>query len=107
MVRTAAADELCEYCQVSLEFFSNTARWEVTEEIAGTSQLFRYLHYLRHYRDKRQEAGYHLLDRSRLEDRDLTVSNMKELEETVSSYRVKEWCDVSNYPGADTSTFPG
>ena len=61
---------------------------------------------MRHYRDKRQEAGYHHLDRSRLEDRDLTVSNMKELEETVSSYRVKEWCDVSNYPGADTSTFP-
>ena len=75
MVRTSAADELCQYCSVSLEFFSNTNR---------------YLHFLRHYRDKRQEAGYHLLDRSRLEDRDLTVSNMTELEERVSSYR--GWC---------------
>ena len=46
------------------------------------------------------------MDKSRLEERDLTVSNMKELEETVSSYRVKEWCDISNYPGPDTSSFP-
>ena len=27
MGRTAAADELCEYCQVSLEFFSNINRY--------------------------------------------------------------------------------
>ena len=27
MVRTAAADELCEYCEVSLEFFSNVNRY--------------------------------------------------------------------------------
>ena len=32
MVRTEAADELCEYCEVSLEFFSNTARWEEKPE---------------------------------------------------------------------------
>ena len=68
--------------------------------------MFRYLHNLRHYRDKRQEAGYHQLDRSRLEERDLTVTNMKELEETVSSYRVQEWCDLSKYPGSLTSSFP-
>ena len=45
--------------------------------------MFRYLHYLRHYRDKRLEAGYHHLDKSRLEARDLTVSHMAELEEAV------------------------
>ena len=78
---------------------------------------------MRHYRDKRQEAGYHLLDRSRLEDRDLTVSNMRELEETLSTYRgwfpgwsarltdndlmtVREWCDISNFPSSHTATFP-
>ena len=68
--------------------------------------MFRYLHYLRHYRDKRLEAGYHHLDKSRLEARDLTVSNMAELEETVSGYKVQEWCDLSHYPGPHTSTFP-
>ena len=39
MVRTSAADELCEYCQVSLEFFSNTARWgetDITWGLRGT-----------------------------------------------------------------------
>ena len=72
MVRTSAADELCQYCSVSLEFFSNTNR---------------YLHFLRHYRDKRQQAGYHHLDRSRLRERDLTVPGMKALEETVAAYK--------------------
>ena len=65
-------EELCQYCQVSLEFFSNTAR---------------YLHYLRHYRDKRREAGYHQLDRSRLAERDHTVEDIKDLEETVAVYK--------------------
>lgn len=72
MVRTSAADELCQYCSVSLEFFSNTNR---------------YLHFLRHYRDKRQQAGYHHLDRSRLAERDVTVPGMKALEETVAAYK--------------------
>ena len=41
----------------------------------------------RHWRDKRQEAGYHHLDRSRLAERDVRVQDMRELEETVASYK--------------------
>ena len=72
MVRSSRVEETCQYCQTSLEFFSNTNL---------------YLHYLRHYQDKRREAGYHLLDRSRLAERDQTVEDMEDLQEILEEYK--------------------
>ena len=49
--------------------------------------ISRYLHYLRHYRDKRLEAGYHKLDKSKVKEKDMSVKNMEDLENIVSKYK--------------------
>ena len=60
--------ESCNFCGESLEFYDNVARWRY--QIKFSSDLrslrfhtIRYLHFLRHYRTARMEAGYHTLDK--------------------------------------------
>ena len=53
--------------------------------------ISKYLHYLRHYRDKRLEAGYHKLDKSKVKEKDMSVKNMEDLENIVSKYKGFIW----------------
>ena len=62
--------ESCNFCGESLEFYDNVARWRYQIKFSSDLRSFRfhtihirYLHFLRHYRTARMEAGYHTLDK--------------------------------------------
>ncbi len=47
----------------------------------------RYLHFLRHYNDKRIEAGYHKLDKSKIPSIDEAMEDLREMELTLHRYK--------------------
>lgn len=53
----------------------------------GLNLCRRYLHFLRHYNDKRIEAGYHKLDKSKIPSIDEAVEDLREMELTLHKYK--------------------
>ena len=61
-----------------------------TKYLVSFTLFSRYLHFLRHYREKRLEAGYHKLDKSKLKERDSCVENMYDLEGLLTRLKGKK-----------------
>ena len=57
--------------------------------------MLRYLHYARHYQDMRVEAGYHLLDKSKVDVIDQNVRDLKTVQKTLHKYKGLENTSVS------------
>ena len=126
MVRTAAADELCEYCRVSLEFFSNTARWEREERgnAWGLNQYWAIQISALLETLPRQETGGRLPSPGQVEaggqrphrlQHEGAGGDAQHLPRLVPRLvgetdndlmTVREWCDISNFPSSHTATFP-
>ena len=87
MSKNLESVDFCEYCGLSLEFFSNINRCNNVKSLFRIVLCCRYLHYLRHYNDKKVEAGYHHLDKSRIPEIHESLKDLLVLEDMLHGYK--------------------